>query len=96
MRTLKISLLVFILQITLSAQWYQQNSGTTNQLWNVQFVNDQVGWTNSHQGLYKGTNGGQNWQYQYTHYPIFHIFFNNEKKDDPPSLKFTIRNLCVG
>jgi photosystem II stability/assembly factor-like uncharacterized protein len=78
MRSFKISLLVFVLAITISAQWYQQNSGTTNQLWNVQFVNNQVGWTNSHQDLYKTTNGGQNWQHQYTHYPIFQISFNNE------------------
>ena len=38
MRTLKISLLVFILSITISAQWYQQNSGTGNSLFAVCFT----------------------------------------------------------
>ena len=47
MRTLKISLLVFILSITISAQWYQQNSGTTNTLFQLQFVSERVGWTSS-------------------------------------------------
>jgi photosystem II stability/assembly factor-like uncharacterized protein len=78
MRTLKISLLIFILPITLFAQWYQQNSGTTDPLAHVQFVNEQVGWTTTDQEIYKTTDGGANWQLQYTHYPIFQVLFNNE------------------
>ena len=38
MRTLKISLLVFILSITISSQWYQQNSGTTEWLSSVWMI----------------------------------------------------------
>jgi photosystem II stability/assembly factor-like uncharacterized protein len=78
MRTLKIVLLVFIVSITISAQWYQQNSGTTNNLFNVQFVTELIGWTTTEQVIYKTTDGGQNWQYQYTQNPIFQIYFNNE------------------
>ncbi len=42
------------------------------------FINDQVGWTHSYQDLYKTTNGGQSWQYQYTQNPMFQIFFYSE------------------
>ena len=78
MRTLKISLLVIILSISISAQWYQQNSGTTDTFWQVQFVNEQVGWATTEQEIYKTIDGGQNWQLQYTQNPIFQIFFNSE------------------
>ncbi len=43
MRTLKISLLVFILSVTVSAQWYQQNSGTGADLYAVSF-SDEESW----------------------------------------------------
>ena len=86
MRTLKISLLVFILSITIPAQWYQQNSGTTRNFYYAQFVNDMIGWavtnyTSTNQLIYKTADGGQNWQLQYTfapQNPIFKIFFSNE------------------
>ena len=86
MNLLKISLLVFILPITLSAQWYQQNSGTTDNFNNVQFVNEMVGWvttnyTSGGQFIYKTIDGGQNWQLQYTQNPlnpIFQISFSSE------------------
>ena len=78
MRTLKISLLIFILSITISAQWYQQNSGTTDDLYNVYFVNELVGWATTYQVIYKTTDGGQSWQYQYTQNPVFQIFFYSE------------------
>jgi photosystem II stability/assembly factor-like uncharacterized protein len=82
MRTLKISLLVFIISVTLSAQWYQQNSGTSNTFYFVQFVTEQVGWAAAYsttQVLFKTTNGGQVWQLQYnSQNPVFQLFFINE------------------
>jgi photosystem II stability/assembly factor-like uncharacterized protein len=78
MRALKISLLVFILSITISAQWYQQISGTTDNLYNVYFVSELVGWATTYQEIYKTTDGGQSWQYQYTQNPVFQIFFHSE------------------
>jgi len=62
MRTLKISLLVFILPITISAQWYQQNSGTTTHLYSVFFIDENTGWTCGDSGkIIKTTNGGLDW-----------------------------------
>ena len=79
MLTLKISLLVFILSTTISAQWYQQNSGTTNTLFQLQFVSEQVGWTNNGPELYKTTDGGAIWQPIYFNsYGVFQFSFFNE------------------
>ena len=79
MRALKISLLFFILSITVSAQWYQQNSGTTNTLFQLQFVSEQVGWTNNGPELYKTTDGGAIWQPIYFNsYGVFQFSFFNE------------------
>jgi photosystem II stability/assembly factor-like uncharacterized protein len=65
MRTLKISLPVFILTITISAQWYQQNSGTSNNLYSVSFFNESIGYTVGMLGqILKTTDGGDSWQSQ--------------------------------
>ena len=66
MRTLKISFLVFILSITISAQWEMQSPLPNNRDLNaVQFINSNVGWT---VGLgctiIKTTDGGENWKTQ--------------------------------
>jgi len=62
MRTLKISLLVFILTITISAQWYPQNSGTDLNLQSVFFINEHTGWACGTNGvIIKTTNGGEDW-----------------------------------
>ena len=62
MRTLKISLLVFILSITISAQWYQQNSETDSNLQSVFFINEHPGWACGSNGvIIKTTNGGEDW-----------------------------------
>ena len=62
MRTLKISLLVFVLTITVSAQWYQQNSGTDSNLQSVFFINENTGWACGSNGvIIKTTNGGEDW-----------------------------------
>ncbi len=62
MRTHKIFLLVFIFAITLSAQWYQQHSGTTSHLHSVFFINENIGWACGNEGvIIKTTNGGEDW-----------------------------------
>ena len=45
------------------SQWFQQNSGTTLQLRDVFFINENIGWIVGAQGkVIKTTNGGNNWQ----------------------------------
>ena len=61
MRTLKISLLVFILTITVSAQWYQQNSGTTADLMGVSFTDQNIGTAVGDNVILRTTDGGANW-----------------------------------
>jgi photosystem II stability/assembly factor-like uncharacterized protein len=62
MRALKISLLVFILSISVSAQWTYQNSNTQAHLTTVFFIDEQMGWITSNDGnILKSSNGGQNW-----------------------------------
>ena len=68
MRTLKISLLVFILSITISAQqqWFWQNPlPQGNTLHSVQLVYENVGWAVGDGGtILKTTNGGFSWIFQ--------------------------------
>ena len=62
MRALQISLLVFILSISISAQWTYQNSNTQTHLTTVFFIDEQIGWITSNDGnILKTSNGGQNW-----------------------------------
>jgi photosystem II stability/assembly factor-like uncharacterized protein len=62
MRTLKISLFVFILSITISAQWYQQNNGTGTSLYTVSFSDEDHGWAGGNSNtILRTTNGGTNW-----------------------------------
>jgi photosystem II stability/assembly factor-like uncharacterized protein len=62
MRTLKISLLVFILTITVSAQWYQQNSGVLFNLNSIFFIDANIGWSVGDEGIIiKTTDGGNIW-----------------------------------
>ena len=64
MRTLKISLLVFILSITISAQegWFSQTSGVSNHILNVFFIDEYIGWVvGDMMTILKTTNGGENW-----------------------------------
>ena len=65
MRTLIISLVIFILSINVSAQWYQQNSGTTANLNAVTFVDTNNGFAVGWNGIIlKTTNGGLDWNSQ--------------------------------
>jgi len=58
----KLSLLVIIFSITLSAQWYQQQSGTENYLSDVVFTNISHGFIVGEYGMYVSTtDGGENW-----------------------------------
>jgi photosystem II stability/assembly factor-like uncharacterized protein len=61
----KIIFNLFIIHCSLiigNAQWYQQNSGTNQNLYNVKFINKNTGWTLGDAGIIlKTTNGGNNW-----------------------------------
>jgi photosystem II stability/assembly factor-like uncharacterized protein len=69
MRTLKISLLVFILSITLSAQWYEVSSNLpfdwfTNSIDAIDSMNA-IGPLQGFNSVFKTVNGGQNWNELY-------------------------------
>ena len=84
MRTLKISLLVFILSITISAQWEWQNPDPqANDLLDSYFIDAQNGWAVGYYGAcIKTTDGGENWEHIQmpinTHFESVH-FVNNSK-----------------
>src|SRR5438552_10243356 len=47
------------------AQWVLQNSGVSNTLYNIQFVNPSTGWaTGTNSLILKTTDGGSNWLQQ--------------------------------
>ena len=79
---LQISFFILIASQFCFSQWYQQNSGTNDSLYFVQFVNDQVGWASSPHRIFKTTDGGVNWQLQYItplqDSIIWKMFFINE------------------
>ncbi len=44
------------------AQWIQQNSGTNQNLYDIEFINEKTGWAVGDAGvIIKTTNGGTNW-----------------------------------
>jgi photosystem II stability/assembly factor-like uncharacterized protein len=47
--------------LTANAQWLQQPTGTTMDLYNIKFINKNTGWTCGEGGILKTTNGGNNW-----------------------------------
>jgi photosystem II stability/assembly factor-like uncharacterized protein len=62
MRTIKISFLIFILPITISAQWIMQNSGTQLNLNSIFFIDSNTGWAVGDEGIIlTTTNGGSDW-----------------------------------
>ena len=66
MNLLKISLLFFILSITISAQWYWQNPipGNTYSISKIKFFDEENGLVIGTGGLiYMTTNGGQTWNF---------------------------------
>jgi len=62
---IKLILILFISHSTLqfaSAQWFTQQSGTTNPLYDIEFINKNNGWCCGDGGyIIKTTNGGVNW-----------------------------------
>lgn len=62
---MKIILILLIIHCSLliaKAQWIAQNSGTNENLYDIEFLNDQTGWAVGDAGvIIKTTNGGDNW-----------------------------------
>lgn len=55
-------LLLYLFTIQNSeAQWYTQQSGTTNALYDIEFINKNTGWSCGDGIILKTTNGGINW-----------------------------------
>jgi len=62
MKTLAISVFFFTTSLIIYPQWIQQNSGTTETLHNLYFLNENLGWVCGFEGtILKTTNGGINW-----------------------------------
>jgi len=61
MRTLKISFLIFILSITISAQWYQQYSEPQGYFLDIDFTAVDDGWVAGLWKMMRTTDGGNNW-----------------------------------
>ncbi|HQY20214.1 MAG TPA: YCF48-related protein [Ignavibacteria bacterium] len=63
----KIIILVFLYLFSVlnsEAQWIQQNSGTNQNLYDIEFINEKTGWAVGDAGVViKTTNGGTNWLY---------------------------------
>jgi len=61
----KIILILFLYSLTFSiseAQWIQQNSGTNQNLYDIEFINEKTGWAVGDAGVViKTTDGGANW-----------------------------------
>jgi len=68
MRTFKISLLVFVLAISVSAQegWFWQNPLPQGHLlWDIEFINSNEGWAvGMYNTILKTTDAGANWTVQ--------------------------------
>jgi len=56
------------------SQWFIQNSGTTNALYDIEFINENTGWCCGDGVILKTTNGGTNWIQQTNGVP-FETFF---------------------
>lgn len=60
----KIILIIYVIQTfqIVNAQWIQQNSGTNQNLYDIEFINEKTGWAVGDAGVViKTTNGGTNW-----------------------------------
>ena len=61
---MKNAILLYILLMAVSpshAQWVQQVSNTTNDLWTIFFTSNTTGYVSSSLNLLNTTNGGVNW-----------------------------------
>ena len=61
--------LIFILSNNISAQWYQQNTGITNDLYTVSFFDENHGWAAGFGVVLRTTNGGSDWIVQISSMP---------------------------
>ncbi|HRK01014.1 MAG TPA: YCF48-related protein [Ignavibacteria bacterium] len=62
MKKINLTLILFLLTCLYSkAQWFTQQSGTTNPLYDIEFINDKTGWVCGVGVILKTTNGGANW-----------------------------------
>jgi photosystem II stability/assembly factor-like uncharacterized protein len=66
--------LFFFVSSFVNAQWILQNSGTTNALYDIEFINDKTGWCCGDGIIIKTTNGGVNW-IQQTNGVLFETYF---------------------
>jgi len=81
----KLTLIATILMVvnSLSAQWIQQNSGTTNHLNSVYFIDPNTGYAVGFNGtILKTTDGGENWisQNSGTTNHLYSVFFIDQSK----------------
>jgi len=77
MKNLSLFIIVFLLlPVTTIAKdgWFQQTSGTTDELLSVHFIDDNTGWIGGINGILKTTDGGETWTEQLTG-QIFSIHF---------------------
>lgn len=55
-------ILINIISLQAGAQWIAQNSGTNQNLYDIEFLNDRIGWAVGDAGVViKTTNGGADW-----------------------------------
>ena len=70
--------ILFFIQLsnlTSQAQWFTQQSGVTNHLYDMEFINRNTGWICGTGGtILKTTNGGTNWIQQVTNVPTKPLF----------------------
>jgi photosystem II stability/assembly factor-like uncharacterized protein len=84
MRAFKISLLIFILSITISAQWEWTNPKPLgNNLKRIYFIDSTTGWIAGNRGAILRHTNESNWQFTYS----------DSIRDDISSIKFLNKNL---
>lgn len=61
-KVISIFLLIHAISLPAYSQWLAQNSGTNQNLYDIEFLNDRIGWAVGDAGVViKTTNGGTNW-----------------------------------
>jgi photosystem II stability/assembly factor-like uncharacterized protein len=76
-KLLFILLIVHCSLLFVNAQWVTQNSGTTEHLFGVSFINTQTGWACGNGGIITTTNGGITWSSLLNNEWFMHIQFIN-------------------
>lgn len=77
-----IRILIYFLLLTPKniPQWFPQDSGTSDNFKNVEFISDNIGWVGSEFKIYKTNDGGNTWYIQKDFTPeyIISLIFRNE------------------